>query len=230
MKTSKKASENFKCKISASILSANFIDLHNIIPRLEKHIDSLHLDVMDGHFVDNLTFGPKIISDIRSITKLPFNTHLMISNPEKFIEQYANAGLGNITFHLEAAEDANSVINQIYKVGCTAGIAIRPNTSHTLLEPFLPNIEKVLIMTVNPGFGGQKFIANMAKKIEAVAKMRKRLNCNFLISLDGGINPKALAELKGLEFDEVIVGSYLFNGSLQENVDNLINVLATGNF
>lgn len=221
----KKARKKFK--ISASILSSDFTKLPQTIEMLQKEVDSLHLDVMDGHFVPNLTFGPKMISDLRKLTNLTFNTHLMISNPDSFIKEYADAGSDIIIFHIEAVQNAMHTIQLISDTGCKVGIALKPNTPVSSVEPFLKHLDIVLIMTVEPGFGGQKFIANTRQKIIDICSLRESLsesttaNYKFKISLDGGINPQALMDIKTLDFDEVIVGSYLFKDDFHDNLVKL---------
>lgn len=216
-----------KIEISASILSSDFTKLPQTIDKLGKEVDSLHLDVMDGNFVPNLTFGSKMIGDLRKLTTLDFNTHLMITNPDLFIKQYAEAGSNSIIFHIEAVEDVMQTINLIASLGCKVGIALKPNTPISSIRDVLKYLDIVLIMTVEPGFGGQEFIINTKNKISELCNLRKSLDnnapgeYNFKISLDGGINATIFPDIADLDFDEVIVGSYLFEGDLYANLAKL---------
>ena len=178
-----------KIKISPSILSADFSQLGNEIKRLEDGgADMIHVDVMDGHFVPNLTIGPPVIKALRSSTKLPFDVHLMISPVHKYIKSYAEAGADIITIHPEATDNLKKSINHIKELGKKVGISLNPNTKIDIIKEFLNEINLVLIMSVHPGFGGQKFITEVLVKIKELKKIKDQQNLNFDIEVDGGIN------------------------------------------
>ena len=178
-----------KIQISPSILSADFSQLGNEIKRLEEGgADMIHVDVMDGHFVPNLTVGPPVIKALRQYTKLPFDVHLMISPVHKYIRDYADAGADIITIHPEATEDLKESINHIKKLNKKVGVSLNPKTKINVVTDFLDKIDLILIMSVNPGFGGQKFIPEVLGKIKELKKIRDQNNLSFDIEIDGGIN------------------------------------------
>ena len=178
-----------KIKISPSILSADFSQLGNEIKRLEKGgADLIHVDVMDGHFVPNLTIGPPVIKVLRQYSTLPFDVHLMISPVHKYIKDYAEAGADIITIHPEATENIESSISLIKKLNKKIGLSLNPDTSIEIIEKFLSSIDLVLIMSVYPGFGGQKFIPNVVNKIKKLKSIKEKQNLKFDIEVDGGIN------------------------------------------
>ena len=178
-----------KIKISPSILSANFSRLGEEIKRLEEGgADMIHVDVMDGHFVPNLTMGPPIIKSLRQNTSLPFDVHLMISPVHKYIKDYADAGADIITIHPEATKDLKESIYHIKKLNKKAGVSLNPESKINLITDLLNEIDLVLIMSVNPGFGGQKFMPEVLKKIEKLKELKDEKNFNFDIEIDGGIN------------------------------------------
>ncbi len=178
-----------KIKISPSILSANFSELGNEIKRLEQGgADMIHVDVMDGHFVPNLTIGPPVIKNLREITKLPFDVHLMIDPVHKYIKDYADAGADIITIHPEATENLSESINHIKSFKKKVGVSLNPNTELNLVLDYLDKIDLILIMSVYPGFGGQKFMPEIIKKIKDLNNIKKDKNLNFDIEVDGGIN------------------------------------------
>ena len=163
---------NNNIKIAPSILACNFSKLSEEIVAIEKAgADLIHLDVMDGHFVPNLTFGPPIIKSVRRYSKLVFDTHLMVQNPDDLLEEYANAGSDLITVHVEACNNLVETLERIRSLGCKAGVALKPKTDPLFLTKILDKIDLVLVMTVNPGFGGQKFINEMLKKITVVKSL-----------------------------------------------------------
>jgi len=178
-----------KIKISPSILSADFSQLGNEIKRLEEGgADLIHVDVMDGHFVPNLTIGPPVIKVLRQYSTLPFDVHLMISPVHKYIKDYAEAGADIITIHPEATENIESSVSLIKKLNKKIGLSLNPDTSIEIIEKFLSSIDLVLIMSVYPGFGGQKFIPNVVNKIKKLKSIKEKQNLKFDIEVDGGIN------------------------------------------
>lgn len=207
-------------KIAPSILSADFANLGQDIEKLEKAgADLIHIDVMDGVFVPNLTFGPPVISKIRDYTKLPFDVHLMIERPENYVFQYVDAGANCITIHPEATIYLDRTIDLIKNTGIKVGIALLPTTSPDILEYVLEKIDLVLIMTVNPGFGGQKFMSNQLSKIKKVYNFVR--NRNIIIAVDGGINQETAYLCRQQGANLLISGNYIFNGNYKENIDNL---------
>jgi len=178
-----------KIKISPSILSADFSQLGNEIKRLEEAgADMIHVDVMDGHFVPNLTIGPPVIKSLRKYTNLIFDVHLMISPVHKYIKDFADAGANIITIHPEATEDLKESINLIRSLNKKVGVSLNPDSKIDLIKDILKDIDLVLIMSVHPGFGGQKFIPDVIKKIEKLKLIKNEKNLNFDIEVDGGIN------------------------------------------
>ena len=205
-------------KILPSILSADFANLERDIKELESiGIDMFHIDVMDGNFVPNISFGFPIIESIRPKTDKVFDCHLMIANPENYVEQFCKVGCDMVSFHIEATNHADRVIQVIKKNGKKAGIVLNPQTPIESIKYLLPKLDYVLIMTVNPGFGGQKFIPEMLEKIEELAKLREEKNYNFLIEVDGGINTETSKACRDKGADLLVCGSFLFGASNKEN-------------
>ena len=211
-----------KIKISPSILSADFSQLGNEIKRLEEGgADMIHVDVMDGHFVPNLTIGPPVIKALREYTKLPFDVHLMISPVHKYIQDYADAGADIITIHPEATDNLKESINHIKKLGKKIGVSLNPETKINLITDILSEIDLVLIMSVNPGFGGQKFMPQVLDKIKDLKKIRDQRNLIFDIEIDGGINfdNNKLAIEAGANI--LVSGTTVFkdnNGNIKKNI------------
>jgi len=178
-----------KIKISPSILSADFGQLGNEIRRLEEGgADMIHVDVMDGHFVPNLTIGPPVIKALKQYTKLPFDVHLMISPVHKYIQDYAEAGADIITIHPEATDNLQDSIKLIKKLKKKVGVSLNPETKINVVTNFLDEIDLILVMSVNPGFGGQKFMPEVLDKIKELKKIKDQKNLSFDIEIDGGIN------------------------------------------
>ena len=214
-----------KIKISPSILSADFSQLGNEIKRLEEGgADMIHVDVMDGHFVPNLTIGPPVIKALRQHTNLPFDVHLMISPVHKYIQDYADAGANIITIHPEATENLKDSINHIKKLNKKVGISLNPKTKIDTATQFLNEIDLILIMSVNPGFGGQKFMPEVLEKIKELKKIKEQKNLKFDIEIDGGINfdNSKLAIQAGANI--LVSGTTIFknnNGNIKKNIELL---------
>ena len=214
-----------KIQISPSILSANFSELGNEIKRLENAgADMIHVDVMDGHFVPNLTIGPPVIKALRNYSTLPFDVHLMISPVHKYIKDYADAGADIITIHPEATDNLEESINLIKKLNKKIGLSLNPDTSINIIKKFLPSIDLVLIMSVYPGFGGQKFIPKVIDKIKELRNIKKKQNIKFDIEVDGGIdfdNSKLVVEAGA---NILVSGTTIFknnNGNIKKNIETL---------
>ncbi len=214
-----------KIKISPSILSADFSQLGNEIKRLEDGgADMIHVDVMDGHFVPNLTIGPPVIKSLRKYTKLPFDVHLMIDPVHKYIKDYIDAGADIITFHPEATENILETINLIKSSNKKVGISLNPNTQIKVAEDHLDKIDLILIMSVYPGFGGQKFIKEVINKIKNLNKIRQEKNLSFKIEIDGGINFETSKIAIDAGVDILVSGTTVFkenNGDLKKNIQTL---------
>lgn len=198
-------------KIAPSILSADFAHLGQEISSIsEAGADMIHIDVMDGAFVQNITIGPCVIKAIKNYTNLPFDVHLMVNDPEHLFESFADAGSDIITFHLEASKDPRNAIDIIKKLGKKAGISIMPSTPASAISEFIEHVDLVLVMTVQPGFGGQKFMEDQLPKIQEVSEMMKDSKKDIILSIDGGINEETAkrAVLSGATM--LVAGSYIF--------------------
>ena len=214
-----------KIQISPSILSADFSKLGEDIKRLEQSgADMIHVDVMDGHFVPNLTIGPPVIKSLRGHTKLPFDVHLMINPVNKYIKDYSDAGADIITFHPEATEDTSNTIKLIRSFNKKVGISLNPNTEVALAEEHLDKVDLILIMSVYPGFGGQKFIDKVISKIKKLDQIRKEKKLTFKIEIDGGINFETSKIAINAGVDILVSGTTVFkenNGDLKKNIETL---------
>ena len=214
-----------KIQISPSILSADFSQLGNEIRKLEEGgADLIHVDVMDGHFVPNLTIGPPVIKALRNYTKLPFDVHLMISPVHKYIKDYADAGADIITIHPEATENLKDSIDQIKKLKKKVGISLNPNTEISVLDENISNIDLILIMSVFPGFGGQKFIPEIIEKIKKLKKIKDEKRYNFDIEVDGGINFLNSKDVLNAGANILVSGTTIFkenNGDIKKNIEKL---------
>jgi ribulose-phosphate 3-epimerase len=200
-----------KFLLAPSILSADFIKLPEEIKTAETAgADMLHLDVMDGHFVPNITFGSKMVNDINKITDLPLDVHLMISQPEKYVSDFAKAGADWISVHFEASKHLNRLVNQVKELGCRAGVVINPATSVDVLDEILPYADYILIMSVNPGFGGQKFIPTSLAKAKKLKSKIESAGLNTTIEMDGGISLDNMKKLKEAGVNVFVCGNSIF--------------------
>ena len=217
-----------KTQISPSILSADFSQLGEEIKRLEEGgADLIHVDVMDGHFVPNLTIGPPVIKALRKYSNIPFDVHLMISPVHKYIKDYADAGANIITIHPEATTNLMESIDHIKKLNKKVGVSLNPDTETNIIIDYLDKIDLVLIMSVFPGFGGQKFIPEVVKKIEQLNEIKKSRNLNFDIEVDGGINFSNSKTVVNAGANILVSGTTIFkenNGDIKKNINILKSV------
>ena len=209
-------------KVAPSILSADFTCLEESIKRVNK-ATFLHVDVMDGIFVPNISFGPSIQKQIRSkFSEMIFDTHLMIIDPIKYIKEFADAGSDYITFHIEAKSDINETIDLIHSYGIKAGISIKPGTDPKVLIPYLKKLDLVLVMSVEPGFGGQKFMPSAIDKIKWLDEYKNKNNLSYIISVDGGINKETYPLVLNAGANLAVMGPFLFKA---ENPNEWINTV-----
>ena len=199
------------CLVAPSILAADFSRLGEAIAGVEAGgADILHVDIMDGHFVPNLSMGPGVVSCIRKGSELPFDVHLMLSEPARYIEPFVKAGADHVTIHVESRGDLAEVIRQIHDAGCSAGITLRPGTPATSLRPYLEMVEMVLVMTVEPGFGGQSFMEGQLPKIESLRKMIDATGKKIYLEVDGGVAVGTARLVKSAGADVLVAGSSVF--------------------
>ena len=215
---------NSNIKIAPSILASNFSKLNDEVLSIEKAgADFIHLDIMDGHFVPNLSFGPPIIKSLRNLTKLPFDVHLMVSNPDTLLDEYVNAGANIITVHVEACNHLARTLNYIKSKGCKAGVAINPHSDIQFIENVIEDLDLILVMTVNPGFGGQKFIKSMVKKISSVKEIISTRD--IFLEVDGGITKGNSREVIEAGANVLVAGTSVFNTNQKTtykmNIDSL---------
>ena len=197
--------------IAPSLLAADFANLQSEIIEAEKGgADILHIDIMDGHFVPNLTMGPPVIKSIRNVTDMLFDVHLMLTNPADFIEPFAKAGSNHITFHVESNNNINDVIKLIKDHSMSVGLSVKPNTPIEEVYPYLDYLDLILIMTVEPGFGGQSFMSDMMPKVKAIRKKILSLNKNIHVQVDGGINADTISEVVDAGANIMVAGSSVF--------------------
>ena len=200
--------------LAPSLLSADFVRLAEEIARVEAAgADWLHLDIMDGHFVPNLTFGPPVVAAIRKISKLPLDVHLMVSNPAALVEQFAEAGADYLTVHVETEPHLHRLVNRIRELGVKPAVTLNPATSVDLLDEILSEVDMVLVMSVNPGFGGQKFIPASLDKIRRLRQKMNRLDRQVLIEVDGGVNQVTAPQLIEAGVDVLVAGSAVFGSA-----------------
>lgn len=198
-------------KVSASILGCDIANLESEIKRAEQSgADYIHFDVMDGVFVNNISFGLPVLKSAKRVSSLPLDVHLMITNPERYIERFIDFGADNITFHIEAADDPGRCIKICKEKGVSVGISVKPATDISVVYPYLDKLDMVLIMTVEPGFGGQGFIGEMTEKIKALDERRLSLGLNTVIQVDGGINEKTAPQAVRSGATNLVAGTYLF--------------------
>ena len=208
-------------KVSLSILTVDYAKVEESLKPLLDGIDYVHMDVMDGVFVPNISFGYSFIKSLRKITDKTFDTHLMIEDPIKYIKQFAEAGSQYITFHVEAKSDVMETINLIKSYGVGAGISIKPNTTVDEIKQYLPLVDMVLVMSVEPGFGGQKFMPNSIEKVKQLKELKEENGYSYLINIDGGINGETAKYISNY-VDMAVSGSYVVNA--KDPVENL-NIL-----
>lgn len=214
-------------KIAPSILSADGSRLGAEIAAVEAAgADMLHIDVMDGHFVPNLTLGPGLIASLRKTTHLPFDVHLMIENPERYVETFAKAGCDRITVHVEASVHLHRTVAMIREHGIRPGVSLNPATPLALVEPILPDLDLLLVMTVNPGFGGQKFIAGMLPKIALARKLIQAVAPEVLLEVDGGVTLKNIRSIADAGADILVAGAAIFeSGDYAETIRTMRTLL-----
>ena len=209
-------------KIAPSMLSADFSILKEQIRDVEKcNPDLFHIDVMDGHFVPNITIGPVVIRSIRNCTKIPFDVHLMISHPDRFIKSFADAGSDTITVHIEAKHNMDKTIKLIRENGVKVGVALNPDTPLSKVEKLLTKIDMLLLMTVNPGFAGQKFIHKVVPKIKNARNIIDTEGLKLDLEVDGGINLETGKIAVDAGANILVAGSFVFKGDIKENMDVL---------
>lgn len=201
-------------KIAPSILAADYANFASELKRIEEtDVEYVHIDIMDGQFVPNISFGADVVASMRKHSKLVFDCHLMVVDPERYVEAYAQAGADIMTIHTESTKHIHGALQKIKAAGMKAGVVINPGTPVSALKPVLNLVDQVLIMTVNPGFGGQAFIPECLEKVEEVASLRETLGLTFDIEVDGGVDNKTIAACQKAGANIFVAGSYLFKAS-----------------
>lgn len=215
-----------RIKIAPSILSADFARLGQQVAEAEAAgADYIHMDVMDGHFVPNITIGPLVVKAVRHATRLPLDVHLMIESPERYLADFCAAGANNLTVHVEASHHLHRTLHQIKDMGCRAGITLNPSTPATSLEELLPYADLVLVMTVNPGFGGQSFIKGTLAKIRRVRAMLDEIGSQAEVEVDGGIDPETTPLVVQAGANVLVAGSAIFGAAegIEEAISRIRN-------
>ena len=208
--------------VAPSILSADFGKLNEEIKAIcDAGCDLVHVDVMDGHFVPNLTIGPVVVESVAKVATKPLDIHLMVENNSFFVDLFAHLKPEYITFHIEEEKHPHRLIQKIKSYGIKAGVVLNPSTNPIIIEYLLQDLDIVLLMSVNPGFGGQKFIPNVIKKAKILKQMINQINPNCLIEVDGGVSDKNIKELKEAGVDIVVAGSYVFKNDYKSAIDSL---------
>ena len=206
--------KNNRLLVSPSVLACNFAELAAELQAAEQaEADMIHLDIMDGHFVPNITFGPPVVASMRKCTRLPFDVHLMLVHPDRYVEPFAKAGADHITFHIESECDPLAVARQIHEQGCSAGLTLNPGTPASALEAVLPEIDMVLVMSVEPGFGGQKFQPEMLRKTTEIYNMLRRIGSRAHIEIDGGITHDNVRDAAAAGANVIVAGTAVFRAS-----------------
>ena len=201
--------------LAPSLLSADLADLKNAVKIIENNGGTVvHIDVMDGSFVPQISYGQPVVQSLRPYTKLPFDVHLMVEHPEEQVESFAKAGADWITFHHEACVHSHRLVQRIHDLGKKAGISIVPSTPVSAIKEMLEYVDLVLVITVNPGFGGQKLIPSCVKKTTELVELRKQLGLDFMISVDGGVNAETIGSVADAGADVIVSGSAFFSGKL----------------
>lgn len=210
-------------KIAPSMLSCDFSKMGEELIRIDKGgADLIHLDVMDGHFVPNITIGPDIVAALRPYSKLPFDVHLMIDYPFDYIEQFSKAGADIITFHVEAKSDIDATIEKIESFGVKPGLVIKPNTPAESVFPYLDRVYMILVMTVEPGFGGQSFMTDMLPKVKVIKEKAREMGLDILVEVDGGVNEKTIGQAADSGVDVSVSGTGVFKAeSAEQAIKNL---------
>ena len=203
--------KNNRLLVSPSVLACDFACLASELEAAEQaEADMIHLDIMDGHFVPNITFGPPVVASMRKYTLLPFDVHLMLVHPDRFVVPFAQAGADHITFHIESECDPHGMVRLIHEQGCSAGVTLKPGTPASALEAILPEIDMVLVMSVEPGFGGQKFQPEMLKKAAEIHRMIRKIGSRAHIEIDGGITRDNVCEAAAAGVNVIVAGTAVF--------------------
>jgi ribulose-phosphate 3-epimerase len=206
--------------VAPSILSADFANLEKEIESITRaHADWVHVDVMDGRFVPNITIGIPVVASLKKVCTLPLDVHLMIEEPERYIEQFVKAGANYLTIHVEASKDCASALKKIRNLGAKAGLTLRPHTPLSAVVPFLNFVDLVLVMTVEPGFGGQSFMSDQVHKISELKTLREKNSYKYLIEVDGGVSDKTVAQCR--DADVFVSGSYIFKNDYAQAIQKL---------